>query len=489
MRQEDQFSINVCSKLYRSYEEFRVYDDHLNIVGIFFHEIVIYLTNLYLLRNSSDLALDPIRFPYVNKLYVENPPSLGLDYFNNLSSKRLLLLKVGLVKKFIYKFFIMLCQTISFAFRSKSELCICGFFEKGLFFECLLLSLKYKITFKLEAPKIFIPERVNQLLQLEALVKELLDLQSFSHTDILAKNFRNYVESLTTTNKIYKKIGGVLVTGSLTILPMRILAALARCDGVRVVAFSHGQNSFSFFNEPILGYGELSYCDYYVDYGDGWDIGKSNYVKVLPNSNPKIVSRSSKIVKQIYASSRIAKQLISRNTRICYIPNLMGECIRYGPFRDVDFRLYRSWQEALNLMDLNISFKLYPGSNLDFLIESKKDYRKLHEVVDDYDVFIFDYLSTAHSIVTATNKQCIYFDIGMRNISPDAFQYFEERVNIFKIDLKGNYQQQISQSIINYNINVREINNRFTKTDSISSIAKNMNFYDIIEHIHSLLNK
>lgn len=484
MRTEDKFSIEVCNKLYETYEEFRVYDDHLNAIGVFFHEIVIYLTNLYLLRKSTDLCIDAIRFPYTNKPYIENTPSLTLEFFNNISSANLLLLNTGLFKKNVYKFFISICGAISFLLRCKSQLRVCGFFESGIFLEYLILSFKYKIIFHLEAAKIYLPDRDNQLNKLEFILNEILIEQSFKNPDILANNFRNYVESLTEERENFYEPSGILITGSLTILPMRIMAALAKHNRGKVVAFSHGQNSFRFFDEPILGYGELSYCDYYVDYGEGWDFTKSNYVKTLLSNNPKIVSRTSKVVKDILNPSIINKLLIDKETKICYVPNFMGECIRYGPFRDVDSKLYRSWQQALSQVDFNISFKLYPGSNLDFLDDGKKDYRKLHEVVGDYDIFIFDYLSTAHSIVTATNKQCIYLDIGLRSISPHAFRYFKERVNIFRINLNQEHQQQIYESIKNYNLKSQSRINTFTSLDSISRVKKRTNFHNIIKYIH-----
>ena len=49
------------------------------------------------------------------------------------------------------------------------------------------------------------------------------------------------------------------------------------------------------------------------------------------------------------------------------------------------------------------------------------------DVIQEPDIFIFDYPSTAFALAAATSKAIIYFDIGLRNLKPGALDSIKER--------------------------------------------------------------
>ena len=69
-------AIEILNKNINIKKKFRDCD---NIVKIFYQEIVKYISNLILIKNSSFKNTDRIEFPYLNSKYIENPKKLKFD--------------------------------------------------------------------------------------------------------------------------------------------------------------------------------------------------------------------------------------------------------------------------------------------------------------------------------------------------------------------------------------------------------------------------
>ena len=77
MRAADEFSIELNHILKEEYSNLRTkVGPYSNIIGVFFHEIMIYLSNYYLIKNSKYEYKHKIKFPYLNSDYVVN-----IEYF------------------------------------------------------------------------------------------------------------------------------------------------------------------------------------------------------------------------------------------------------------------------------------------------------------------------------------------------------------------------------------------------------------------------
>ena len=94
--------------------------------------------------------------------------------------------------------------------------------------------------------------------------------------------------------------------------------------------------------------------------------------------------------------------------------------MRYGPFRDIEDDLYERWQRTIMELDYNITYKVHPKNKIIKKLQYKKMLRKnLKDVLNKYDFYILDYISTACALLVGTDKPII-FNLGKRNISEEA---------------------------------------------------------------------
>ena len=54
---------------------------------------------------------------------------------------------------------------------------------------------------------------------------------------------------------------------------------------------------------------------------------------------------------------------------------------------------------------------------------------RIEEIVGDYDGFIFDYVSSACNEIAATDKPMVMFDLGIRQIHPEAMPHLRRRIH------------------------------------------------------------
>ena len=161
-----------------------------------------------------------------------------------------------------------------------------------------------------------------------------------------------------------------------------------------------------------------------------------------------------------------------------YVPTSFSGTNRDGPFRDLHDIAYCLWQESM----LNYVLKIINPKQLirkrhkkengefNFKVNKIKQLHKsdLLDVMDETEVFIFDYPTTAFAYAAATNKPIIYFDIGLRNLMPDALESIKDRC----IYVKGNVEDVESMvNIILKNIHKKCVNS-YTDKYSVSSDSR-----------------
>ena len=487
MREEDKISIDIYNDLIRYFDELSLeVGEHSNIIGVFLHEIMIYLTNYLLLSNSTDDCQGPVDFPYLNKQYIKSPWPINFprrsDKFPYKSHK----------VHYKLRLYANLHSLLSL-FNSKKHLAIdlnSWYLKKYL---PILLSAGFNL--KIESQnQCYLPSIDFQFLFLKRTLKNLTQKFFFEtlfdgDSEVFINNFLCYVEQYTSSEKpVFNDKVEHLLIGCPSTLPSRINAANYLQDGRVVTALSHSKSSIVHYIEPYFAYGELSYCSNYIECGN--ELPKKNHIESfrLPHARPKIFYCNEDVIKKINSERINAPTLYKINSmsKVAYIPNSMSETHRYGPFRDMDACKYEEWQRqlinTLNKNNINTTVKLHPSS-LDKSLrwgESSLETSELTKVINDYDVFILDYMSSAHAIIAATNYPVIFFNIGLRNVSLESLEVYKKGARWFDIDLSKNVPEQIQGALNDVNENGFVFSNEYTEKYSLNNEVPQKTMADLI---------
>lgn len=229
--------------------------------------------------------------------------------------------------------------------------------------------------------------------------------------------------------------GDALVVGSLSNIRARIPAAHARSRRIPVVGVWHG-DAFGIYDEPVVGVGEAAFADAIVGYGTEsdltdfdagpWQTELADCRRAVPSSAPR--------VRKLHTGEPIPRICDIPEPRLLYAPTCLSGTWRYGPYRDMHDLAYLQWQRGLMrafgcVFEDRITWKLHPNDKMlgpehhaplavpGVRLRQKEPFETLIESVD---VFVFDYVSTSFSHAAATSKPIVYFDIGLRNLSHAA---------------------------------------------------------------------
>ncbi len=434
---------------------FKKYEDQFNLFKIFYHELVTYCTNYILIKNSSSIYNENINFPFLNSKYISNPKKIR---FKKILKNDFLYDKFsfGIGKKKIF---------ISNNFHLKKKVLLNIFSNK-------------KIKF-ISSCFIDFPEFTIQLQKLKKIMKDLgIFLKVKSNN--FENNFINYVlYILSNKNNDFKPTNSTLIVGTNMNLENRILSAkFMQNKSNKVISVNHSNYPFYVYKEPIR-YVEYSMCTDYISYG------KFKFSKKINNgifSLPNFHYTSSYEFEKIEAPKKIKNLDIQKKQEYLYVPNMLNGNIRYGPFRDIDDNTYYRFQNELLKFFKNSKIKVHPNGKSLYFNENRKSANKIfEEMLDDYDVFIFDYFSTPFSRAIATNKPIIYFDIGLRNLEKDVLDIIKKRVYYFKVDLNVNLKKQFNNFIINLSSGNKKLINNFT--NKFSKNNRNNDLNKIIEKL------
>ena len=430
--------------LIRNYLTNKDYKD-IDLVGVFFHEIMIYATNFYIISTSNEEYKQEVKFPFLNSDYVKNIPIIAFEEQAQ--------------RKKSYKF--KLIELIQLFLPLKKSLLI----EDNISIDLKKFVLKNIFRYKFISStnvKINLPDLLGQLDNLKRLIVDIANLLEIKNKINFVDNFIRYVESYI-GNQSIECNSNALIVGSNARLDVRINSANYLSKGKKVISFCHGEHSAYVLDEPIIGYTELSYCTDYVTYGKDQDFNKLEYAKPLFQL-PNIYYRNSSEISKYYKDNSVLNTGLERATKILYIPTLFSGNQRYAPFRDIDDSTYREWQESLLKIDLNITYKAHPKNKVELdLKQDQIERRYLQEVLSQYDFYILDYISTASALCIATDKPILYLNIGCRNMSHEALDLFKKRVFWVDIDLDKNFDVQIENAIKDYNLSSRKFINEYTE--------------------------
>ena len=420
-----------------------------NLFKIFFHELVCFFTSTYISQITNHNHAEKTELPYVNLAFIkEHKMHFLKDKTRNFPSRLL---------RFFFQINFWSKKTVWIGSTLRRE-------EKKLL---LKYAFKFKIRFSIKNQLIIKESEGEEFYRLLKQVNKQLNLSlTQNHLDCLFSYFNQFFN---TSNISFDK-KGILLTGTTTKIESRINAANFLKHSQKVYSFGHGGASLRLLlDEPIFIYGEQWFCSTYIDYGQE----KKENLK----SHPEVINRTSERIQSL----RNTGNTETFKGKYLYVPTSLSSYKTYAPYRNFYNAYYVFWQKKLlnYLSKANINFKLkvHPKTILeyDFLSLELIEKRGLDRCFNDYDGFIFDYVSTALTETLATKNNVFFFDIGNRKITKEALFKIREDTNYIKIDFNKDLNQQISQ---NFNkIKPR----RFSYIDSFSTHKKSTK--DVIKDI------
>ena len=430
------------------------YNKYLNLIAVFYPIISKLLVNYcfikydILLSNiKSENELKKLVLPnggkslwpinYSNVFNLDYKP-LGHEYLNTRPSTI-----AGLIKYYTRNIYKSINNQIDLIYDNKTDQTVYISLNAGITPKRLRSLIDNKVKELYLKKRINIPLWDKQFnLFFRAINKIERKLENLISDDFKFDNnflsfLKNNIATYCSPNGKNRMNAGILVIGSLADLKCRINAAIAKSNKIPVLSVWHGDN-IGEKDEPQFGPVAQTFSDIILGYGDYGcsELHKGKYNKNL-YKNPIIYPGSSKNVKKIYKGEKV--QIISNidSSTFMYVPTVFHGVQRVGPFHDMHDLAYCGWQKNM-LSQIKKVFnprrlirKRHRKEHLDYNFQLdgidqlyEEDFFNL---LDLPDIFIFDYPTTGLAYAAATEKPIIYFDIGLRNLMPNALRSIQDR--------------------------------------------------------------
>lgn len=454
LKKDNQLCLKIIEIINENINLEKKYAEPFNLLKIFYHELTKYSTNILLIKESPFLYKDKVDFPYLSSNFISKPKKI-----NHL--KKLSHLKIN---NFFFKDLI---------FKSKKKI----FVSNNLHIkkEILLEFVTNQKIQLIQSTNIHLPDYKYQMKNLEIVLKKIMRFLNLKNK-LFVKNFLTYAENiLLNDNKgvNFNPNNSILIVGSNANIQNRILSSkFLQNRSNKIISVNHSSYPFYIYKEPVRNV-EYSFCTDYISHGN-FDFSKKIKNKIF--STPKFHFMTNNDFSSSQKKGEIKKIQLHKDLKYLYVPNMLNGNVRYGPFRDIDDNIYYKFQNDLLSVFKNTKIKTHPkGKNSFFSENIKVPNLKFEKILNQYEVFIFDYFSTPFSRAIATNKPIIYFDIGLRNLEKNVLDIIKKRVYYYKIDLNKDYKSQLQNFLVNILTKEEKKINLFTKKFSINKKNKNIN--------------
>jgi len=484
LTQENDVCIKIYNELLQTYKDCSkiCYENkYLNIVGIFFPYLLRYFTGIYMKLN--ELSFYKSRTPELFTKY-------SINHFPFISYNELKDGEIKLNEKEFHQVTTQISnkmKILNFLSKRAGSRKI-GLMDLGLNYYRFIPKL-YKNFFSpifLSDSKINIPEFERQYDLIDRFFTKFnklvrLDYDLINAQIILKKFILSYLTD--NKNKIDYKL---LIVGTQLNMEARIESAKAMSLGFNVISISHGEGSELIGDEPRNGAGTLTYNDYFLNYGSYNDecIDDSIYNKGLFHKTI-IKGSNSSICKKIFRPNfKIKKFDDFSSPYLMYVPTNFQFNLRQGPYHSIPDQIYYSWQKKMKKIFPHAMYKVHPKQKFKIDLKfSKTIFGSFEEKHIQADAYIFDCITTAFQIASATDKPIIYFDIGFRNLSDIVIDHIKERVlyincnindDVLTIENKiknENEKKKSNNYVKNYCITDNHQNRHETLIELINSIS------------------
>ena len=396
-----------------------------NMVGVFFHDLMIHFTGLLHLRAATHDYPGTAEFPFVNRSYAQQPFVVSEEsYFAEWNSKN---------------------QSRKRLLEEKSVIPI--EVGNGIPRNPDFWGIETKIIRILGAhrssTRVYIPGWASQLdLMCDTILGLCREIEQ-ANTEIILKNWQAYLGFHCTTEQPIERAKGAIV-GTRCNLQNRKLATNFLQQNKEVIAFTHGEISNDIFDEPVYAYSERSLCSTLVDYGV--DTGEQH--KYTPLVRPRrTLRRSSPVIEKRFRRSSSIHLKDPKNISILYVPTLYSGNHMYGPFRNLEDAQYQEWQRALVSTLPSLTVKSHPKSRGEYQLAAAIDERSLETAIPDYDLLVIDYYSTAATLSLFSDKVVLLFDLGLRRLTDSFSEAISTRVVCKSINLRASLKPQIQDGL------------------------------------------
>ena len=422
---------------------------YLNVVAVFFHDLMFILT-------GYDLRLREIDGPYSPQTSAEWRPLKRLPYLDFSDAENGIVLEektYGLVASEIRRsrrWGSVLSRVVGPLVGARSAVAIAkpSALDPRKLVSAVLRG-RMQVTFP-SPLSLAIPGLSRQMEHLDRCIEEMADSLGWPYSPAgVQEVVGRHIRALAVEGDPQPVSYRALVCGSLAEPFNRLLAARARAAGVPVVEVSHGGGD-GMYDEPLYGYGERSFATALLGFGPagGELLEAAEYVESL-NEAPWYVESDEPEIKGLYQAPEISQLESLDGKNVFYVPTSFAGCTRYGPFHDIPDRMYLQWQEHVFRAFPDAVWKGHPkdATTHGFVPKGANRVMKapFRDCMREADVFVFDYLSTAFCLAAATSKPIIFLDIGVRNLSKAAEQAVADRCMVVKTDPEnaGDLREQV----------------------------------------------
>jgi len=454
IHKDNQDCLVVYNVLRKGFDEIcRRHDPCLNLISIFFADLMDIITHYILLRNEVDNlsgSVDFRSFAPVNNFpyYIGYDDVLnGIDFEHKHYEK----VAMGSIKSRSAG----RLMNAAMRLRRQPSLTI------GVFPGMHCMG-RFRCKFLLEVPAISVPDFKAQLEIVFRCIDEIWQMLALSvPAENMKQLFKRHIALYVKENTENPRFDiDVLVSRKTTLISERIVAALCCVQHIPVVNIFHGEG-FGLLDDPIDSYGlkvnadaVLGYGPFFVETPTDFPLSQFLYKK------PYYICADSDIVRRLYKGPEVSLVSSLDDKRIMYVPtSFSGARFRIGPYRDMPDSFYLRWHEQLIAQFPSLIWKghVKEKARRDLMPSNAKmlTRRRFEKCLDAADIFFFDYVSSAFFIACATDKPIVFFDIGIRNITPRAYELIKRRCIIVKVNLDsvGDLKEEIRAQLRDPRVN------------------------------------
>jgi hypothetical protein len=443
-KQTDEILLALFFALKNGFEECKPYGgDYLNLVGVFFHEFMFFLSSSIYQSILKDTGKGEFDIKS-SQVVINEIPHLGYRKFKGYDSIQ----KPTIPYK--KKVFSIISQIYGL---KEPKICITNPNLNVPWIATQMLKNRIRFTFPNQI-HLDLPQQHQQLAVVRDLLQEIYQKfpVSGNHEEMMGI-IKNTLELLRTPLSFSPK-HSLLLTGTLAKLNNRILAANAMSQEIPVVCVAHSNESGAADLLPD-GWNDRSYCSHLIGYGPGGCLEKNGgtFHKSLSGKQPEYIETTADSLKDFYHSGNILPLELTDTSKILYVTNRFFGSISIGPFNSIPDEHYKNWQEYLISQFPNLFYKRHPKKQIEHdiagLLPGKIIGGFLEDCIQEYDLFFIDHVaSTAIVNIAASNKPIIYFNIGFGKLTPEAEKRLRKRVVWLDIDYRqpGDIKKMISNS-------------------------------------------
>ena len=397
-----------------------------NIFGVFFHDLVIHFSCILIQRETEFLDAPIPEFPYVSRNFARLP-SLNLirqteprDFEKSIRAR---------IRQTAFLPFAV-GKAIPFGYNQA--------YWRSKFVN--LLGQSQRPT------KVYLE---NLELQLDALsegIKTICQSHNIENSDVVRELWLKHTSDHS-THALTKAKCKFLIVGNRQNLQNRKLAYNYLEQNKEVIAFTHGEIASTIFDEPMYRYAERGLCTTLVEYGEESASVDRKGILIPPAS---VLYRDSEVARSKY---RIADNIISKrleDSRLLYIPTTYVGNEIYGPSHAYPDRIYMEWHSAIHRVVPNVIFKSHPKSKVHAETPGLVERRWLEDCIEEYDIFILDYVATSTVLAMLIDKPVIFLDIGLRRLAAEFLSTLKERCHYVSIDINGDLNDQLQDAMSSY---------------------------------------